>query len=95
MAFRFENLEVWQRAADLSPALFSIADLQEERRRFRWAEQLRAAALSITNNIAAQLTWRNSILLDKMGFNPMRLYPNEFSPTNSSDLAAREAVQSS
>jgi four helix bundle protein len=32
--------------------LFSIADQLEERKRFRFAEQLRGAALSITNNIA-------------------------------------------
>ncbi len=50
--FRFENLEVWQRAAAISPALFQIAEALEQRKQFRWAEQLRAAALSITNNIA-------------------------------------------
>lgn len=50
--FRFENLEIWQRSAAVSPALFSIADQLERRRLFRWAEQLRAAVLSITNNIA-------------------------------------------
>ena len=52
MAFRFESLEVWQRAAALSPDLFAIAGVLEQRKHFRWAEQLRAAALSITNNIA-------------------------------------------
>ena len=52
MAFRFESLEGWQRSAALSPALFSIAGSLEQRRQFRRAEQLRAAALSITNNIA-------------------------------------------
>jgi len=50
--FRFENLEVWQRAADLAFDLGIIADSIEERRRFRYAEQLRSAALSISNNIA-------------------------------------------
>jgi four helix bundle protein len=52
MAFRFQNLEVWQRAAEFSPVLFGIGDHLEIKRRFRWAEQLRGAALSITNNIA-------------------------------------------
>jgi len=52
MPFRFENLEIWQRAADLSLPLFEIADELESRRLFRFAEQLRGAALSITNNIA-------------------------------------------
>lgn len=50
--FRFENLEIWQRSAAISPSLFQIADDLEQRKKFRWAEQLRAAVLSITNNIA-------------------------------------------
>jgi len=50
--FRLENLEVWQRAADIGFELGNIADSIEERRRYRYAEQLRAAALSISNNIA-------------------------------------------
>lgn len=50
--FRFEQLEVWQRAAALSSGLFAMADALEQRRLFRWAEQLRAAVLSISNNIA-------------------------------------------
>ncbi|QJE96952.1 four helix bundle protein [Luteolibacter luteus] len=52
MAFRFESLEVWQQSADLSRQLFVIAAGLEERKQFRWAEQLRASTLSITNNIA-------------------------------------------
>jgi four helix bundle protein len=50
--FRFEDLEVWQRAADLAFELGNVADILEERRRYRYAEQLRSAALSISNNIA-------------------------------------------
>ena len=50
--FRFEKLEVWQRAADIGFELGNIADVIEKRRRYRYAEQLRAAALSISNNIA-------------------------------------------
>lgn len=50
--FRFESLEIWQRAATLSIPLFQIADELDEHRKYRFAEQLRAAALSITNNIA-------------------------------------------
>lgn len=50
--FRFEDLEVWQKAADFSDALFALADSLEERKCFRFAEQLRAATLSITNTIA-------------------------------------------
>jgi four helix bundle protein len=51
-SFRFENLEIWQRAADVSSPLFKLADQLDQRRYYRFAEQLRAAALSITNNIA-------------------------------------------
>lgn len=50
--FRFQDLEVWQRAAAFSPLLFRLADQLEEQHLFRFAEQLRAATLSITNNIA-------------------------------------------
>ena len=50
--FRFESMEIWRRGADLSGGLFSIAEQLDERRSFRFAEQLRAATLSITNNIA-------------------------------------------
>jgi four helix bundle protein len=50
--FRFQDLEVWQRGASVSGELFRLADKLEERRLFRFADQLRGAALSITNNIA-------------------------------------------
>ena len=50
--FRFENMENWQRAADISSPLFKLADKLDQRRYYRFAEQLRAAVLSITNNIA-------------------------------------------
>jgi four helix bundle protein len=50
--FRFEDLEVWQRAADIGFELGQVADSLDEKRRYRYAEQLRAAALSISNNIA-------------------------------------------
>jgi four helix bundle protein len=50
--FRFQELEVWKRASAISPKLFRFADLLEKKRLFRFAEQLRGAVLSITNNIA-------------------------------------------
>ena len=50
--FRFQDLEIWKRAAGLSSVLFRLADQLDKRRLFRFAEQLRAAVLSITNNIA-------------------------------------------
>jgi four helix bundle protein len=50
--FRFQELEIWKRAAQFSSLLFRLADKLDERRLYRFAEQLRAAVLSITNNIA-------------------------------------------
>jgi four helix bundle protein len=50
--FRFERIEVWQRAADMAFALGIVADQLATRHLYRFAEQLRAAALSISNNIA-------------------------------------------
>jgi four helix bundle protein len=50
--FRFQDLDVWQKAADLAIELGGIADSIEEQRRYRFAEQLRSAAISISNNIA-------------------------------------------
>jgi len=50
--FRFQNMEIWQRAADLSSPLFKLAEKLDEKRYYRFGEQLRAAVLSITNNIA-------------------------------------------
>jgi four helix bundle protein len=50
--FRFEDLEIWQIARNLAVRLHRLADQLEKRRYYRYAEQLRAAGLSLTNNIA-------------------------------------------
>ena len=50
--FRFQELEIWKRAAEFSSSLFQLTDELDKQRLFRFAEQLRAAILSITNNIA-------------------------------------------
>jgi four helix bundle protein len=50
--FRFQELEIWKRAADFSSSFFQLADQLHKQRFFRFGEQLRAAVLSITNNIA-------------------------------------------
>lgn len=50
--FRFEDLEIWRKAAGFSGLLFQTADKLDTKRKYRFAEQLRAAVLSITNNIA-------------------------------------------
>jgi four helix bundle protein len=50
--FRFEDLEIWKMAIQISIKLFDIADKLEYQKLFKFAEQLRAAGLSLTNNIA-------------------------------------------
>jgi four helix bundle protein len=50
--WRFLDLEVWQAAADLAVEFHHVAQTLDERRLFRYADQLRAAGLSVANNIA-------------------------------------------
>ena len=50
--FRFEKMDIWNDAISISDILFDYADKAEERRFFKFAEQLRAASMSISNNIA-------------------------------------------
>ncbi len=50
--FRFEDLEIWRLAIETADILFDLADELEAKRLFRFAEQLRGAALSAPNNIA-------------------------------------------
>lgn len=50
--FRFMDLEIWGEAIDIGCALFDIADNLEVRRLYRFAEQMRGAGLSMSNNIA-------------------------------------------
>lgn len=50
--FRFQDLEIWKEAVEVADMLFDIADNLEEKKLFRFAEQLRGAGMSISNNIA-------------------------------------------
>lgn len=50
--FRFQDLKIWQLAIEIADELFDIADKLERKRLYRFAEQLRAAAMSASNNIA-------------------------------------------
>ena len=50
--FRFEDLEIWKRAVSLGGELCALADRLDDAKKWRFAEQLRSAALSISNNIA-------------------------------------------
>ena len=50
--FRFEDLNIWTDSIELTDKLFDIADNAENKKLFRFAEQLRGAGMSISNNIA-------------------------------------------
>jgi len=50
--FRFQDLEIWQLAIEIGDKLFRVANLLEKRRLYRFAEQLRGAGLSMSNNIS-------------------------------------------
>ncbi|HKJ80969.1 MAG TPA: four helix bundle protein [Ignavibacteriaceae bacterium] len=52
MKFRFQDLQIWQFAIEISDELLDIADDLENRKLFRFADQLRGAAMSMSNNIA-------------------------------------------
>jgi len=50
--FRFQDLKIWQLAIQIANELFDIADELENKRLYRFAEQLRAAGMSMSNNIS-------------------------------------------
>ncbi len=50
--WRFQDLDIWCLAVELAVVFHDVAARLEKRRLFRYAEQLRAAGLSISNNIA-------------------------------------------
>lgn len=50
--FRFEQLEIWKESIEVSDVLFDYAEKADVKRFFKFAEQLRAAGMSISNNIA-------------------------------------------
>ena len=50
--FRFEDLEIWRLACELAVECHKVAARLEEAKLYRYAEQLRAAGLSVSNNIA-------------------------------------------
>ena len=50
--FRFQDLKVWQSAIQIADELFNIADDLERKKLYRFADQLRGAGMSMSNNIA-------------------------------------------
>ncbi|MFY0672437.1 MAG: four helix bundle protein [Bacteroidia bacterium] len=50
--FRFEQLDIWKESIELGNKLFDFAERAEQLRKYRFAEQLNGASMSISNNIA-------------------------------------------
>jgi four helix bundle protein len=50
--FRFQDLQIWQLAIRIADELFDLADELEKKKLYRFAEQLRGAGMSMSNNIA-------------------------------------------
>jgi four helix bundle protein len=50
--FRFQDLKIWQLSIQIADKLFDIADELEKKRLYRFAEQLRGAGMSMSNNIS-------------------------------------------
>ena len=50
--FRFQDLKIWQLAIEIADELFDVADDLEKKKLYRFADQLRGAGMSMSNNIA-------------------------------------------
>jgi four helix bundle protein len=48
--FRFQDLKIWQLAIEIANELFDVADEMEQRKLYRFADQLRGAGMSMSNN---------------------------------------------
>src|SRR5439155_20184066 len=48
----FEDLEIWKMARELAVKFHKLAEKLDQRKFYRYAEQLRAAGLSLPNNIS-------------------------------------------
>ena len=46
----FQDLKIWQLAIEIANELFEIAETLEAKRLYRFAEQLRGAGMSMSNN---------------------------------------------
>jgi hypothetical protein len=48
--FRFQDLKIWQLAIEIADQLFDVADELEKKKLCRFADQLRGAGMSMSNN---------------------------------------------
>ncbi len=49
--FRFQDLKIWRLAIEIASGLFDVADELEKRKLYRFADRLRGAGMSMSNNI--------------------------------------------
>ncbi|MBK9927233.1 MAG: four helix bundle protein [Anaerolineales bacterium] len=66
MAFKFENLEVWQMALDYVDLMYELAEKLPDAERYNLKSQITRAATSITLNIAEGSTAK--VMQNKVGF---------------------------
>ena len=57
--FRFENLEIWKLAVNYAKECYSLANKFPQKEQFSLSDQLRRAAISISNNIAEGSAFSN------------------------------------
>ena len=50
--FRFMDLEIWKESISMNDKMYDLAEMIDETRKYRTAEQLRGASFSVSNNIA-------------------------------------------
>ncbi len=50
MKFRFQDLKIWQLAIEIAEDLFDVADKLDEKRLYRFAEQLRGSGMSMSRD---------------------------------------------
>lgn len=50
--FKFQDLEIWKDAITIADKLFNIANKLEDKKLYRFADQLRGSGMSMSNNIA-------------------------------------------
>jgi four helix bundle protein len=68
MAERFEELDVWQRARELTRSVYDLSDQGAFARDFGLRDQMRRAAVSIMSNFAEGFESRTQpLLVDSLG----------------------------
>jgi four helix bundle protein len=67
---RFEDLEIWKEAVKIGVEIYKLTSRDKLERDFSSKDQLRRAAISISNNIAEGFEYNNNKVFCK--FSPMQ-----------------------